>query len=452
MIAVAFAVAAARQLLVSVDWVGDALPGDSLYALRVNLLWLASFVHLPAPDAKGVIATPMDQLGGAAFEWAEKGVLGVALKQLGGMTLMLGMMKIVEQGGGLAIMAKVIRPLMVRLFPDVPGSHPAMGAMILNLSANALGLGNAATPFGLKAMTELDKLNPHKGTATNSMALFLAINTSGVTILATGVVVLRKSLGSGDPAGIIGTTLFATSCSTIAAVIFCKAIQGFFATPPASNPVEAWTPDPEADASYPAWVTAVFLASVALFMPLSILYASVITPWLMPTILLGFVSFGYIRGVPVYEAFIAGAREGFDIVIRIIPYLVGILACVGMITASGAMDLFAGAIGPFTAPLGLPAEALPMALIRPLSGSGASGVLAATLANPATGPDTYTGYLVSTIAGSTETTFYVLSLYFGSVGVKNIRHALACGLVADLFGLIGSVVGVQAYFWYAGLS
>jgi spore maturation protein SpmA len=447
LVLMSFLAAAARHLLVTLPdpcvHLGYGHLGDAWYVALFESM--RSFVDLTQVDGKPA-GPPMATLGRAIFDWSEKAVLGVALKQLGGITLMLGLVKVVEVGGGLDLMAWVIRPVMVRLFPDVPPDHPAMGAMILNIAANMVGLNNAATPFGLKAMIELDKLNPHRGAATNAMCMFLAINTSGVTLLATDVVIRRRALGSDDPAGIIGTTLLATCLSTVAAVVACKLLARFFPTPPPTDPLEPFTPTNAAAA--PAWVPIAFLAGLGAFITVAIVYADVVSAWLMPAMVAGFVGFGAWRGVPVYETFLEGAKEGFGVAMRIVPYLVAILACVGMVLDSGLMEGFASVVGPLTRPLGLPPEALPMALVRPLSGSGAGGVLNATLANPATGPDTYVGYLVSTISGSSETTFYVLSVYFGSVGVQRIRHALACGLIADVFGVIGSVLAVKAYLLF----
>jgi len=443
LILVAVLCAAGRELLVSVPFEADPNATGALATVLQKLDYARSQVDLNK-TTDGIPISPMEDLSGAIFASAKKAVLDVALPLIGGMTFFLGLMKVVENAGGLKIVAKLIRPLMVRLFPDVPSDHPAMGAMIMNLSANALGLGNAATPFGIRAIQELDKLNPHKGTATNAMALFLVMNTSGVTLLATGVVVMRQSFGSQDPAGIIGTTLFATACSTILGTLACKLLERFSPLPTATNPVDA--SETENNESYPLWATVLAFSGIAAFIPLTILFGKIASPWLIPLLVLGFLAFGYFRGVLVYESFVEGARDGFATGTRIIPFLVGILVLVGMLNSSGAMDGFAALIGPLTTPVGLPAEALPMALIRPLSGSGATGVLTAILSNPTIGPDSYVGYLVSTIAGSTETTFYVLAVYFGSVGVNNVRHTLPAALFADVCGLIGSIVAVQLYF------
>jgi spore maturation protein SpmA/spore maturation protein SpmB len=378
------------------------------------------------------------------------GAVELAIGLVGVMTLFLGLMKVAEAGGLLKIIARLIRPLMVRLFPDVPAEHPAMGAMILNLSANVMGLGNAATPFGIRAMQELNKLNPAPGTATDAMALFLAINTSSVTLLPTGVIALRAAAGSADPAAIFPTTLFATACSTLVAVVSAKLLARLCRnSAPAPEDVTAASDapfDPPAfelggapSAPYPAWVSALALAGVLALIPLTVFYGKALSPWIMPGLMAGFLIFGAARRVRVYEVFMEGAKEGFQVAIRIIPYLVAILAAVGMFRASGAMEAMVSLIGPWTAQVGLPAEALPMALMRPLSGSGAFAILAAIINDPAIGPDSYTGYLVSTLQGCTETTFYVLAVYFGAVQVRRIRYTLAAGLAADFAGIVGAV-------------
>ncbi len=393
--------------------------------------------------------SPMETLSKAVVASAGDSV-ELALGLIGVMTLFLGLMKVAEAGGLLSLLARTIRPLMVRLFPEVPAEHPAMGAMILNLSANALGLGNAATPFGIRAMQELDKLNPHPGTATDPMVLFLAINTSSVTLLPTGVIALRAAVGSTDPAGILPTTLFATSCSTIVAIIAAKSYRHFFKARGSSGSRRekggAKVPDSkqeslsiESDRGYPIWVSGLALLTIMALIPMTIFWGKQISPWIIPFLMLSFLGFGVIRRVPVYEVFVEGAKEGFRVAVRIIPYLVAILVAVGMFRASGAMGAMVAWLGGVTGKLGMPAEALPMALLRPLSGSGAYGVMASIIKDPAIGPDSYTGYLVSTLQGSTETTFYVLAIYFGAIQVRRIRHALAAGLTADLTGIMAAV-------------
>ncbi len=399
--------------------------------------------------------SPMETLSKAVVESAG-GSVELALGLIGVMTLFLGLMKVAEAGGMLTLLARLIRPLMVRLFPEVPAEHPAMGAMILNLSANALGLGNAATPFGIRAMQELDKLNSHPGTATDPMVLFLAINTSSVTLLPTGVIALRAAAGSADPAGILPTTLFATCCSTVAAIFAAKAYRRFFGIRNSRAAKEnkslrtqeagEESPPIETHKGYPMWVSGLALILLVAIIPMTIFWGKAVSPWIIPFLMVGFLGFGAIRQVPVYEVFVEGAKEGFRVAIRIIPYLVAILVAVGMFRASGAMEAMVSWLGGFTGKVGMPAEALPMALLRPLSGSGAYGVLASIINNPSIGPDSYTGYLVSTLQGSTETTFYVLAIYFGAVQVRRIRHALAAGLTADFVGLMAAIAACATLY------
>ena len=418
--------------------------------------------ELTLPVVEGT-QTPMAVLSSEMLG-AASGAVELAIGLVGVMTLFLGLMKVAEAGGMLVVIARLIRPLMTRLFPEVPPDHPAMGAMILNMSANALGLGNAATPFGIRAMQELDKLNTRPGTATNSMALFLAINTSSVTLLPTGVIALRAAAGSSDPAGILPTTLFATLCATIAAVLAARVYQRFAPLGPlepsapntATAPIENTTAgnDQPADlpadsGAYPVWISILALGGVVALIPAAILWGDRVSPWIVPSLMLGFLLFGVMRGVRVYEVFVEGAQEGFQVALRIIPYLVAILVAVAMFRASGAMDVLVNLLGGFTSQVGLPAEALPMALLRPLSGSGAYGVMASIINDPAIGPDSYVGYLVSTIQGSTETTFYVLAVYFGAVRIRRIRHTLAAALTADLVAVIAAVAG--CWFLFAGI-
>ena len=383
------------------------------------------------------------EVGKAALDSAKVSV-ELAIGLIGYIALFLGLMKVVEEAGGLRFMARLIRPLLVRLFPDVPADHPAMGAMVMNIAANALGLGNAATPFGLKAMKELQTLSKEEGTATDAMVLFLAINTSGLALLPTGIIGLRALKDSVDPAAIFPTTLMATAISTVCSVAAAKLYRRlpFFAAPAAQR---------EADAAIQAArpkeslldLVPLLLFGGALVGLVSVVYVlgEAASAWIVPSLIFGMLLIGVVRKVKVYEVFVAGAKEGFDLAKMIIPYLVAILSAVGMFRKSGAMERVQGWIGPLTEPLGLPAEALPLALLRPLSGSGAFGITAELIETH--GPDSYIGNLVSTMNGSTETTFYVLAVYFGSVGVTRIRHGVAAGLTADLMGVVGSIVAVQ---------
>lgn len=398
----------------------------------------------------------------------------LAIGLIGQMTLWLGLVGVLREAGLLRSVATGLKPVMSRLFPEVPVDHPAMGAMIMNLAANVLGLGNAATPFGLKAMQELDKLNTQKGVSTNSMALFLVINTSGVAVLPLGVIAVRATLGSKDPAGIIVPTLIATMCSTVFAVIACKFLEkrSMFA---ASNygpvdidvsklkapDVSALEKAEELAALAPRpslWrqLVAASIGAAVLFALVSHVMAApasqsgfditrgVLSDWLLPLLILTIVTLGFGRQVKVYEAFIAAAKDGFQTVVTIIPFLVGMLVSIGMFRASGAMDVLVSVLSPVVAPIGFPPEALPMALIRPLSGSGALGVM--TEAVKAYGPDSFLGYLISVLNGSTETTFYVLALYFGAVQVKVLRHSLAACLVADFAGPLGALLACKLFF------
>ena len=393
--------------------------------------------------------SPMEGLSRAMVESAG-GAVELALGLIGVMTLFLGLMKIAEAGGMLKVIARLIRPLMVRLFPEVPSDHPAMGAMILNFSANALGLGNAATPFGVRAMQELDRLNSRQGTATDAMVLFLAINTSSITLLPTGVIALRASAGSGDPAGILPTTLFATACSTIIAILAARFYGRFFkfrnsddvteikaAESPSRGEDE--TEQESFEKAYPLWISGFALLILVAIIPLTIFYGKAISPWIIPCLMAGFLVFGFLRKVRIYEVFVEGAKEGFQVAIKIIPYLVAILVAVGTLRASGAMDAIVGSLGQWTNRVGLPAEALPMALLRPLSGSGAYGIMASIINEPSIGPDSYVGYLVTTLQGSTETTFYVMAVYFGAIQIRRVRHAMIAALTADLAGIMGAV-------------
>lgn len=424
-----------------------------LFFAIVLVSFLASSWHqltwIPAEGLK----SPMEVLSGSIIESAA-GSVELALGLIGVMTLFLGLMRVAEEGGILKILARLIRPLMIRLFPDVPPEHPAMGAMVLNLSANAMGLGNAATPFGIRAMQELDKLNPRPGTATDAMALFLAINTSSVTLLPTGVIALRAAAGSTDPAGILPTTLFATFCSTMIAIISAKLYRRVFGGEPQTRagnikgspekPVAA--PNEFAEEPYPTWISLLALAIVLAMIPVTVLFGKAISPWIIPFLVAGFLAFGILKKVRVYEVFVEGAKDGFQVAVKIIPYLVAILVAVGMFRASGAMEAMVSWLGPWTSRVGLPPEALPMALLRPLSGSGAFAVLASIIKDPAIGPDSYTGYLVSTLQGCTETTFYVLAVYFGAVQVRRVRYTLAAGLTADLAGIAASVAACVYLF------
>jgi spore maturation protein SpmA len=385
----------------------------------------------------------------------------LAIKLIGVMAFFLGLVEVVRRGGVMGSLARALRPVFRRLFPDVPDGHPALSAITMNVAANMLGLANAATPFGIKAMEELDRLNGRKGTATDAMALFLAINTSSVALLPLGTIGLRAALDSADPSGIILTSLMATGISTVAAITAAKLLARIPALRRSRPPVvdEAGAPEtPPAERDEPAqepetarWHRGRTLASAAAvlaFVVLAARYAAgaadtvqAVSHVMLPLVILLALLYGWSKGVRVYAALVEGAKEGFQVAIRIIPYLVAILVAVGMFRASGVLELLTGAIAPFTTAVGFPAEAVPMALVRPLSGSGAMGVMVEIM--QAEGPDSFVGYLVSTLMGSTETTFYVLAVYGGAVALRRIRHAMAACLIADAFGIFGATLAVH---------
>jgi len=394
----------------------------------------------------------------------------LSLKLVGVMAFFLGLMKVAEDGGLLRMIARAVAPVMRRLFPSVPPDHPAMSAMILNIGSNMMGLANAATPFGIKAIEELDTLNGRKGTATNAMVLFLAINTAGLALLPSGVVAMRAAAGSADATGIFFTTWFASGCATLAGIAAAFALSRLAVyrrtEPPTIAPIRAvaadgsdipglaGAPEPEPIAwrrlaLWAFWL--VFLGLLARHLVLTVdetplfeLSRRVMSFWMLPAIVAGMVLFGWSRGVRVYESLVEGAKEGFQVALRIIPFLVAILVAVGMFRASGGMSVIVDTIGPLTRLIGLPAEAVPMAILRPLSGSGALGIMVEAMNEY--GPDSLIGYMVSTFQGSTETTFYVLAVYFGAVGVKQTRHALPACLIADVTGILAAVFIVNLLF------
>ncbi len=417
----------------------------------------------------------MTEVNQAGIDSAKNAVT-IAIGLVGMMALWLGFMRVLRDAGLMQMIAHGLAPVMRRLFPSIPPDHPAMGAMIMNMAANMLGLGNAATPFGLKAMRELDSLNSRKGVSTDAMALFLAINTSGVAVLPLGVIAIRASLGSENAAGIFVPSILATMCSTIVAVIVARALAGSmrFAperfeaivedAEPASAPLQAIAGLEQAEdvaatrqrlsplralvlggfALLIAVAFAIHLREVAAAAGTAAALRGVANSWLLPLLMAAIVLFGFSYRIGVYDSFIRGAREGFDIAVMIIPYLVAILVAVGMFRASGALDALVAALSPLTSLVGFPAEALPMALIRPLSGSGAMGVMTATMTEH--GPDSFVGYLVSVMNGSTETTFYVIALYFGSVRVRAVRHTLAACLAADAAGVMAALLWSRLFY------
>lgn len=404
------------------------------------LLVAVSFLTAAFAELSGRMGA-MEALSSGLVEAAAAAV-PLALGLVGIMALFLGLMKVAEAGGLLAALARLLEPALRRLFPDVPSGHPALGAMSMNLAANLLGLGNAATPFGLRAMEHLDDLNPNKGTATNAQVLFLGINTAGLTLLPTNVIALRAVAGSAEPASIVAPTLIVTIVATFAAVLAARGLQGLWRPQPAP----ATPHDGTAEAPGPLWPCLTALVALMGLSAALLAWGKALSPWILPALVVGLLVYGAVRRVRLYEVFIEGAQEGFSLAVRIIPYLVAILTAIGMVRASGAMELLIRPLGRLTEGLGLPAEALTMAVMRTLSGSGSYGMLAAWLKDPAIGPDSYLGALLSTLYGSTETTFYVLAVYFGAVQVRRIRHALAVGLIADFAALVAAVLVCRLAF------
>ena len=384
----------------------------------------------------GVSGAPMEALASAAVKAAE-GAVTLGLGLIGSMALFLGLLKVAEAAGLLGALARLLRPLLRGLFPEVPADHPAMGAMVMNVAANVLGLSNAATPFGVRAMQALDDLNPDKGTASDSMVMFLALNTANVTLLPTHVMALRAALGSHDAAAIIPTTLFSTLWAAGCAILAAKFAGRWF---PSTSGRLAPTSSPDRGNTGRWWPSLLVGVSVLAILPLTLWAGRDLSPWILPSMIVLVLGGGMMKKVPVYEAFVEGAKDGLAVSLRIIPYLVAILVAVGMFRDSGAMDLLMAPLARVATPLGAPPEALTMAALRSLSGSASFGYLSALLKDPLIGPDGYLGVLLSTIYGSSETTFYVLAVYFGAAGVRRIRHALLVGLLADFAGLVFSVV------------
>jgi len=408
----------------------------------------------------------MDPVKVASFE-AAKASVELALKLIGVMALWLGLVRILEAGGLMRALARGIKPVMRRLFPDVPAEHPAMGTMLLNISANMLGLGNAATPFGLKAMVELNKLNPFPGTATNAMCLFLTINTSSVTILPLGAIAIRAAAGSGEPAAILIPSMLATGVSTLVgvslALILARSDRRYLEA--ARKEVgaaddEEFNEEDEDEfkelKSEPSvarrmvaglvWTMILLAFGYGLIRsdsPTVFLKQEFLNDWLIPLLILAMLNYGLGKGVHIYEAVCDGAKQGFQLAIKIIPFLVAILVAIAMFRASGLEQLITAGLQPITSIFGLPSETLSVALLRPLSGSGSFAAMSALVERA---PDSYAAFVASTMQGSTETTFYVLAVYFGSVGITRVRHALIAALSADIAGIIASGL-ICSWFW-----
>ena len=397
----------------------------------------------------------MKEVTNSALGYADTAVT-IAIGLIGIMAMWLGIMKIAEESGVINSFARLLRPVTRFLFPDVPHDHPAIGSIVMNLAATILGLGNAATPLGIKAMEDLNSLNPDKGVATNAMCTFLVLNTASFALMPTTAIALRAAAGSPKPAIIIGTTMFGSFIATMVGIIAVKVFEKFSGnkeTP--GNEIKNKLRVKKIIIPVAAIASFLVLYLIGFFRLLGSLFSfmsfdflrtgiEIISTLAIPSMIVGFVALGFWKKVKVYETFIEGAKEGFNVAVMIIPYLVAILMAIGIFRSGGAMNWLVQILAPVTDLIGMPAEALPMALMRPLSGSGSLGIMAEIIA--VHGPDSFIGILVSTMYGSTETTFFVLAVYFGAVNVKNTRHALPAGLISDLAGLLAALLIVRLLY------
>jgi len=422
----------------------------------LNYIWLGLVV---VAVLMGGFSGKLMDVTGAAFEACKVAVMTIALPLAGVMALWLGLMKLAEKSGLVLILARVLRPVLRWLFPEVPATHPAMGSIVMNTAANMLGLSNAATPLGLRAMQDLEKLNPRPGTATNAMCTFLALNTSSVQLIPATAIAILAAAGSKAPTQIIGTAFFATCCSTIAGIAAVKFFERLpmFALPPVGDAAvsgksaEEW--EETAPSARPSAMGTLLLAAFFVsFVWFAIQFAmgpdqagrgglvvavDAVSYLAIPFLIGFFPLYAALCRVPVYEEFVEGAKEGFQVAVRIIPYLVAIIVAVAMFRAAGGIALITKALQPLLAAISFPPDLLPLVLMRPLSGSGANGLFAELV--QANGPDSLVARMGASIMGSTETTFYVIAVYFGSVAVKRTRHAVPAGLCADLAGVAASV-------------
>jgi len=406
----------------------------------LNRIWtfffLGAFVAAVGRHLAGNAGVWRDMVG-STFDMAQT-AFTIALGLTGVMCLWLGIMRIGERGGAVEFLARIFGPLLRRLFPGIPEGHPASGSIVMNMAANMLGLDNAATPLGLKAMREMQELNTDKDTASDDMILFLVINTSAVTVIPVTIFTYRAQLGATDPTDIFLPILIATWCSTMVGLI----VTSFFQRIRLLDPVVL------------GWLVGMTAAMAGLVawlanMPREVLEArsAVVANFLIFAVIIAFMAGAVRRRINLYEAFVDGAKDGFKVAVGIIPYLVAMLVAIGVFRASGALDLVldgvraaVGAVGADTAWV----DGLPTAFMKPLSGSGARGMMIETMT--AHGADSFAGRLVSVIQGSTETTFYVIAVYFGAVGIRRTRHAVVCGLAADLAGVTAAILVSYLFF------
>lgn len=374
----------------------------------------------------------------ATFDMA-KLAAEIAIGLIGVLSLWLGFFRIAEEGGLIRVLSRGLAPFFHALMPGVPKDHPAMGSMTMNLGANVLGLDNAATPLGLKAMQDLQDLNQGSNVASNAQILFLVLNTSSVTLLPVTIFMYRAQLGASDPAAVFLPILFATCCSTLVGLMMVGWVQRL----PLYRPVVlAYL------AGFVALVSALALTVSGLDQEALVSFSSGLANGVLLLVIAMFVAVGLKRGVKVYEVFVEGAKEGFTMSIRLIPYLVAMLVAIGMLRASGLLEALTGVLRWLLSPLLSDltfVDALPVAFMKPFSGSGSRALMLENMEH--FGVDSFQGLLSAIMQGSTETTFYVLAVYFGSVGVTRVRHAVFCGLMADLAGILAAIV--ICYFFFA---
>ena len=438
----------------------------------LNYLWLALMV---GAVVIGGWTGHLSEVADKSFEMTEYAVVKTAFPLIGVMALWLGLMRLAERSGLVSLLARALRPIMRRLFPEVPPEHPAMGSMVMNIAANMLGLGNAATPLGLRAMKDLESLNRNPGTATNAMCTFLAINTSSVQIVPVTAMAILAANHSQNPSAIVGTSLIATACACTCGVITAQLLarSPFFKMPPPEIAAPGLVGGPDAATDKPSvkeaatlkplrWWGGLIMASFLLFFGWLFIQAVIAPPaagavtsplirvvdaiskLLVPFLLAVFPLYAALRGVKIYEEFVEAAKEGFDVAIRIIPYLLAMLCAVGMFRAAGGIDMITSVLAPVLKLIHFPTELLPMVLLRPMSGSGTLGMF--TELTKQFGPDSLIARMAGTIYGSTETTFYVLAVYFGSVAIRRTRYAVIAGLTADAVSVIVSIVLCRAVF------
>lgn len=400
----------------------------------LNYIWIAFFlIALVVGLVKLVFLQDTEiftAMVNSTFEMAKVG-FEISLGLTGVLTLWLGLMRVGERGGVVDALAKVVRPFFHRLFPELPRNHPVHGSIIMNFAANMLGLDNAATPLGLKAMQELQELNPDKDTASNAQIMFLVLNTSGLTIIPISIMVYRAQLGAANPSDVFLPILLATFFSTVVGLIAVALVQRI-------NLLDRVV------LAYLVGLTGLVAATIVYFSRLPEdriqTVSNVVANVLLFGVIASFIAMAMLRRVNVYEAFIEGAKDGFPVVIKIIPYLVAILVAIGVFRASGAMELVVAGVGTAFGWLGVNTdfiEALPTALMKPLSGSGARGMMVDAMQTH--GADSFVGRLSSIFQGASDTTFYIIALYFGSVGVRRTRYAVTCGLIADFAGVVAGI-------------